>query len=260
MFARVFNLTKYNPWNLAIWFLMAFQAGTINTGAYIGCHRFASHVTGFATLVGTEFASKNFTAAMSMATVPMFFLLGTMISAYFVDRRVAAHKTPQYTFLMSTITVLMFLAAAGGNFGLFGPFSTPVQDPPNLAILSILCLTCGIQNASITSASGAVVRTTHLTGITTDLGIGLMRILSKGQSSDILKHEKRGTIMRIGIIFAFILGSIISSFVFNSNGFTGYYIPAIISSFLLILDLFERLNKRKLQNIASTNSTHRGQK
>ena len=139
MFARVFNLTHFNALNLSIWFLMAFQAGTINAGAYIGCHRFASHVTGFATLVGTEFARHNFAGAVSMAIVPMFFLVGTMISAYFVDRRVAAHKAPKYTLLIGSIAVLMYAAAFGGEAGIFGPFDTATDSEPNFAIAQGSC-------------------------------------------------------------------------------------------------------------------------
>ncbi len=224
---------------------MAFQAGSINTGAYIGCHRFVSHVTGFATLVGTEFAKSNFSAALSMAIVPIFFLIGTMISAYFVDRRVAHKKRPHYTLLIIATALLMYLAAIGGLMDLFGPFSTPLDTAPNFSLLSILCLTCGIQNASITSASGAVVRTTHLTGLTTDLGIGLMRIYSKGQNEIILKQERRGTVMRLGIIGFFIFGSIVSAALFFSSGYIGYFLPAGISTFLLLLDRRERWKKAR---------------
>ena len=219
---------------------MSFQAGAINAGAYIGCHRFVSHVTGFATLFGAEFARERFVAAASMATVPLFFLLGTMISAYFVDRRIAGHKPPQYTFLVCTIAILMAIAAVGGIYGWFGPFSSPTDSDPNYALLAILCLTCGIQNASITSASGSVVRTTHLSGITTDLGIGIMRVFASGQEEAIKKSERRANIMRIGIIAAFIFGSTVSAYIFLSHGFIGYLLPAGISGGLVLLDWKER--------------------
>ena len=34
------------------WFLLAFLGGHVNAGGYLACHRFVSHVTGFATLAG----------------------------------------------------------------------------------------------------------------------------------------------------------------------------------------------------------------
>ena len=72
----------------------------------------------------------------------------------------------------------------------------------------------------ITSAFGAVVRTTHLTGITTDLGIGLVRLFTSSSLGDLAgptrQRESRATIMRVGIISFFILGSTFSSFIFYS--------------------------------------------
>ena len=40
-----------------------------------------------------------------------------------------------------------------------------------------LCFAMGLQNAMVTRLSGAIVRTTHLTGITTDIGIKVVRLL-----------------------------------------------------------------------------------
>ena len=241
MFARVFNFTHFGWKNLSVWCLMAFQAGVINTGGFIGCHRFVSHTTGFATAFGEAFAGAQWNLALSAAGVPLFFLAGVMISAYFVDRRVALGQTPQYTLLISIIVFLMAIAVFGGRWGWFGAFNPEASLEPNFALLAILCLACGIQNASITSASGATVRTTHLTGITTDLGIGLMRLASKGQSEKVIEYEKKASIMRIGIITSFIAGSVVGTLLFLRYEYFGYLLPLGISGTLLIIDLRERL-------------------
>ena len=108
MFARVFNFTHFGWKNLSVWCLMAFQAGVINTGGFIGCHRFVSHTTGFATAFGEAFAGAQWNLALSAAGVPLFFLAGVRISAYFVDRRVALGQTPQYTLLISIIVLILY--------------------------------------------------------------------------------------------------------------------------------------------------------
>jgi uncharacterized membrane protein YoaK (UPF0700 family) len=244
MLSRAFDLSKFSLAHMFVWLLMAFQAGAINVGAYIGCHRFVSHVTGFATLFGFEFARGHMIAALSMASVPLFFLTGIMFSAYFVDHRLATNKKPQYTFLICLIAFLMLVAACGGLSGWFGPFNSPLESEPNYPLLAILCLACGIQNASVTSASGAVIRTTHLSGITTDLGIGLMRLFSDGQKEEIRTSEKKATIMRLGIIGAFVLGSTFSAFLFLALGYVGYFLPAAISGLLVLLNWKEHHFKR----------------
>lgn len=244
MFARVFHISAKSKLKIYISFLMALQAGAINTGGFVVCKRFVSHVTGFATLFGVDFANLNFSLAFSMISVPLFFLAGVMFSAYFVDKRVAEHKSPQYTFLIVSIATLMFISAIGGELGWFGPLNIPADAVPNYPLIAILCLACGIQNASITSASSAIIRTTHLTGNTTDLGLGLVKIFAHKHHAEIKNQEIRSTIIRIGIIGFFILGSTLSAFLFLKIGFLGFLLPAGISSSLLIWDLSDRLLKK----------------
>lgn len=248
MYARVFNLANYNKINMSIWFLMAFQAGAINAGGFLACHRFVSHTTGFATHFGAEFALGKIYDAIGIASVPIFFLLGTMLSAYFVDHRVSLKKKPQYSLLVWFMFSLMLLATIGGQLNWFGKFGDPTAIEPDYPLLAILTLTCGIQNAMISSASGAIIRTTHLTGVTTDLGIGIIRILSRDQNDAIVQAEKRSTFMRVGIILAFILGSTIASFLFYDKAYTGFLLPAGISFFLILLDFKSRLNMSRKRN------------
>lgn len=246
MYSQVFNLANYNRLNVSLWFLMAFQAGAINAGGFLACHRFVSHTTGFATHFGEEFASGKVFAAIGIASVPIFFLLGTMLSAYFIERRLSLGKKPQYTLIVWMMFTLIATAAIGGVFNCFGTFGDPLALEPDYPLLAILTMTCGIQNAMITSASGAVIRTTHLTGITTDLGIGLVRILSRSKKDQVIDQEKKATVMRIGIILFFVFGSTAASFLFHSYSYSGFFLPAAISFVLIILDYQHRLHfKRK---------------
>jgi len=243
MFARVFNLAEFRYRNLVVWFLMAFQAGSINAGGFLGLHRFVSHTTGFATTFGESFARGRIASAVATASVPIFFLIGVMISAYFVDLRLARHRQPQYTGLMVCICLLLLAAGGGGLLGWFGAFDTPAGQEPSYPLLAILCLACGIQNACITSASGAVVRTTHLTGLTTDLGIGLMRFAAENQEPKVRTAEGRATLMRVGVIASFTFGSTVGSLVFLTSGFVGFFIPVGITGGLILIDIWDRLKK-----------------
>jgi uncharacterized membrane protein YoaK (UPF0700 family) len=240
MISGIFNLANYTPFNVSIWFLMAFQAGAINAGGFLSCHRFVSHTTGFATHFGAEFAQGKVYQAIGIASVPIFFLLGTMLSAYFVDKRIAQQKKPQYSVLVWTMTLLMLVVVVAGNRGWFGTFGDSMNIEPDYPLLAILTLACGIQNAMITSASGSAIRTTHLTGITTDLGIGLMRILSGKKDDKLLLMERKATFMRFGIILFFIVGSTFASFAFLAFGYFGFLLPAATSGVLILYDFFQR--------------------
>jgi uncharacterized membrane protein YoaK (UPF0700 family) len=234
MFHGQNNLSHYNKRNILIWLALALQAGAVNAGGFLGCHRFVTHTTGFATHFGADLALGDLTAAFSMATVPIFFLFGCMFSAYFVDRRISRNRSPKYEVLLGTMVLLLALMALLGYFGLLGVFGDEYDGRGDYVLISILALTMGIQNASITSASGAIVRTTHLTGITTDLGIGLVRILTSSSTEITKAQEKKANLMRMGIILFFILGSTLGSFIFLKFGYIGFLLPSFTALFILI--------------------------
>ena len=168
----------YHPRNLFIWFLLAFQGGALNTAGYLAVHRFVSHVTGFATLAGVAGAQSDWKVMLGMLMVPICFLLGVIISAWNVERRRINQLSPRYSFVFSVIIFNIFIIAVAGVLGYFGNFGEALNSSRDYVLLFILSFTCGLQNAVISSASGAVIRTTHLTGLTTDFGIGLVRIWS----------------------------------------------------------------------------------
>jgi uncharacterized membrane protein YoaK (UPF0700 family) len=232
------NLSHYSPKNAAIWLSLAFQAGAINAGGFLACHRFVTHTTGFATLFGTELAYKNWFGAVGILSVPIFFLIGSMIAGYFVDHRLLEGKHPDYPVVLFLMTVFMMIVTVGGLMGAFGEFGEELALTRDYALLALLTMTCGIQNAMVTSVFGAVIRTTHLTGITTDLGIDLVRIMT-GTYRHTKSDEIRATWMRIGIIASFVAGSF-AAIVYVSAEYWGFAIPTLISLILFILSYIEK--------------------
>lgn len=240
------SISYYSKSNVSIWMLMAFQAGVLNIGGFMACHRFVSHVTGFATFFGYEINQKYNNHAYGMLLVPLFFLLGAMLSGFLVDIRLQLHKKPKYYLSFGLIFILIFLVLLGGIQGYWGNFGQPLNTINDYLLLIILCFTCGIQNGSITSVSKSVIRTTHLTGITTDLGIGLARLLSSKKINETMENEKKATLMRIGIIFFFGLGSVLGGMSFARLSYLGFIIPVITSGFLFVLMLYFQFFKPNL--------------
>lgn len=208
---------------------MAFQAGILNIGGFMACHRFVSHVTGFATFFGYELTQSDSSAAFGMLIVPLFFLIGVMISGQLVDLRLKLHKKPKYYIAFGLIFGLAVIVATGTLSGNFGEFGEPLADVRGYTLLMLLCLICGIQNGTITTVSRSIIRTTHLTGITTDLGLGIVRVFHQDKLSGDIANEKKAILMRIGIIFFFGLGSVIGGAIFSRFGHGGFLIPVFTS-------------------------------
>jgi uncharacterized membrane protein YoaK (UPF0700 family) len=222
----------YKPSNLFIWFLLAFQGGSLNTGGYLAAHRFVSHLTGFATLAGVAGANFDWATMFGMILVPCCFLVGVMISAWNVERQRIKNLSPRYSLIFSMIILSISFIAILGSTGYLGKFGEPLNLNRDYLLLFLLAFTCGLQNAVISSASGMVVRTTHLTGVTTDFGIGLVRIWSNRKNLN--KLEVFAAWCRFGIYVSFILGSLISAMLFLKFGFFGFYLPVCTSIFVAI--------------------------
>lgn len=236
------SISHYNRSNIAIWMSMAFQAGILNMGGFMACHRFVSHVTGFATFFGYEVNQPNSDHAIGMLAVPLFFLFGAMLSGFLVDLRLKTHKKPKYYITFGLIFLLSLIVYFGGVTGYFGEFGEPLAYSRDYLLLALLCLICGIQNGTITTVSKSVVRTTHLTGITTDLGIGLVRYLNR-ESFDYNPDDSKANLMRVGIITFFLLGSVIGGLTFSIFNWGGFLIPVITSGLLLWLMLYFQVYK-----------------
>jgi uncharacterized membrane protein YoaK (UPF0700 family) len=225
------NDSLYDPRNMFIWFLLAFQGGAINTGGFLAVHRFVSHVTGFATLAGVAGANSHWNEMLGMLLVPVSYISGAMFSAWCVERRRIHNETPLYSLVFSFMLISLSFVAISGSLGFFGAFGEPLSQTRDYLLLFVLSFTCGLQNAVISSASGTVIRTTHLTGLITDLGIGIVRVFSSEKGH---KHEVFANWCRFGIFCSFFLGSLIGGTIYLKFQFFGFYLPVCICFFVAL--------------------------
>jgi uncharacterized membrane protein YoaK (UPF0700 family) len=226
------SISTYTPSNVLIWMALAFQAGLLNIGAFMACHRFVSHITGFATFFGVEVSKHDYPNALGMLLVPVLFLCGAMLSGQLVDIRLKLGKKPKYYLVFGILFFILIGIVISGFNGVFGKFGEPLRHTSDYALLSLLCLVCGMQNGMITTVSKAVVRTTHLTGITTDLGIGIVRVLNRRKLKGDTSEDARANLMRIGIIFFFGSGSVVGGLIFTHIGYQGFLLPSLIYGIL----------------------------
>jgi uncharacterized membrane protein YoaK (UPF0700 family) len=239
------SISTYTRSNVLIWMTLAFQAGILNIGGLLACHSFVSHVTGFATLFGVQVNRGNWTAAEGMLLVPLFFLLGAMLSGFLIDIRLKLHKKPKYYMVFGFLFLLLFLIVVGGFNGFFGAFGEPLESTEDYTLLAVISLVCGMQNGMVTLVSKSVVRTTHLTGVTTDLGIGLVRVLYSGALGEKIGEEGRANFMRIGIITFFTCGGAVGYSLFSRYAYRGFLFPMAISGLLFFGSIYFQVLRPK---------------
>ncbi len=215
------------------WILMAFIAGNINAGGWMACQRFVTHVTGFATWFGIETAMGEWANALGMLSVPGFFIAGVMISAFLTDHAVMTHGKPRFGLVMCLVAILLTITALSGEYNLFGLFGSSFDISSDYFLLALLCTASGLQNAAITVASGGAMRSTHLTGITTDLGIGLVRTwLAEADHEGLVRRESYRNKIRLGTVFGFVLGSVTGSILFMTTHYLGFLMPAALALYV----------------------------
>jgi uncharacterized membrane protein YoaK (UPF0700 family) len=140
--------------------LLALGAGCINVVGYL-CfrHQPITHLTGTSTEFGLALARGDAGEIAHWGLVILAFLLGAMLSGFIVQQG-ALRLGRRYGVVLMLESVLLFAA-------------TPLIHGGHDLGLYFASAACGLQNAMVSTYSGATVRTTHLSGIFTDLGIYL---------------------------------------------------------------------------------------
>ena len=152
--------------NLRIASLLSFIAGIVNVAGFLAVQRLTTNVTGHFALFVDEVFRLDFWKGFIAFLYIFFFFLGSFISHLLVELNI---KNNNYAYIIPTIieSVILFTLA------LFGKLL--IATNPNLLAFALLFV-MGLQNSLVTTISNATVRTTHLTGLFTDLGIELSQL------------------------------------------------------------------------------------
>jgi uncharacterized membrane protein YoaK (UPF0700 family) len=196
-------------------FLLAFLAGSVNAVGFLGFqHQAVSHLSGTTTILGAELASVNFLSVTHLLLILLSFVFGAALSGILI-RHTALKLGRNYGVALLIEGALLFAAMMmlldDSTYGHY-----------------LASAACGLQNAMATTFSGAVIRTTHLTGIFTDLGIMLGAKL-RGVSFD-----KRRVILYLLLIGGFVSGGIAGSLLFKYVDFFALALPATMTIFIAL--------------------------
>jgi uncharacterized membrane protein YoaK (UPF0700 family) len=110
----------------------------------------------------------------------------------------------------------------------------------------LLCFIMGLQNAVITKISKAEIRTTHVTGLVTDAGIELGKLLYINRSTDkspVLANRQRLRLHAL-LIGCFFTGGLAGAIGFKFAGFVTTVPLAVVLSILTLRPLLHDLRVR----------------
>lgn len=209
---------------------MAFVAGAVNAGGFLAIARYTSHMSGIISAIGDDLALNNLISVLGGISLLLSFLFGVATTAIIVNwgHRRKIHSEFALPLLVEAILLLIF-GLVGANLNLYLPLTVP-------AIALLLCFVMGLQNAIVTKASKAEIRTTHMTGVITDIGIELGKLVYWNRSREdndkgYVKANREKLKTHLFIFGMFLIGGIIGAVSFKKAG----YISVVPLSLSLVL-------------------------
>lgn len=203
---RHLGKTRTLQHNLRIASLLSFVAGIVNVAGFLAVQRLTTNVTGHFAFFVDEVFKLNFWEGFIYFLYIFFFFLGSFMSNLLIE--IVTRKNENLVYIIPTLIESFILISVA----FFGSFL--IQQSPNLLAFSLL-FAMGLQNSFVTSISNATVRTTHLTGLFTDLGIELSQLFFfklKEQKDKLLSSIK----LRLTIISFFFIGGLLGGTLYSA--------------------------------------------
>ena len=216
---------------------LAFVAGAMNAGGFLAVDQYTSHMTGIVSSLADAVALYDTAIALTALGSIAAFVAGAAYSAILINwgRHHRTHSRYAYPLLWEAGLLLVF-GLMGGTLELKSGFV------PLTVIL--LCFIMGLQNAIITKISNAEIRTTHMTGIVTDIGIELGKLLywnRHGEQFGRVQVDRQRLQVLSLLALYFFMGGIAGAFGFNRLGYVSTLPLALLLISLALVPMLDDL-------------------
>lgn len=239
--------------NIKLGVLTAFVAGMVNVGSLLLFLSFSSNVTGYYAILAAEIVKGN---------IHQFLIVGSWISLFFLgsftSNLVIIHFDSKNRYLAHAIPVMIEIACLLA-VGFYGDLFYKETLRETEILLTLMIFAMGIQNGLTASISNFAVKTTHLTGATTDLGILLSMFTKKEYRNNRELVGKAQLILSITL--SYIVGAIASAFIYQHMMFKMFYFICMCLVVVIAYDWYKMkvtkffdFKKRKKNQVPSMSS------
>ena len=229
--------------NKHLGYSLAFIAGAINAGGFLAVDRYTSHMTGIVSSLADNLVTNNLAVVLVALGSLVAFVAGSAYSSILINwgRHHRMHSKYAYPLLWEAILLLGF-GLMGGSLELHQSGFIPIT-------VMLLCFIMGLQNAIITKVSNSEIRTTHMTGIVTDIGIELGKafyINSQAESAHYqpVRVNKARLAVLTGLLASFFGGGVAGAIGFKVIGYASTIPLAVFLVFLAIVPLVDDARTR----------------
>ncbi len=231
--------------NLRLATLLGLTAGFVNAAGFLGFSVLTTNVTGHVALFAESIAFQDWFAARVVALWMFLFLAGAFCSSLITT---LIDKNRRFSYglpILIEMAILFFIAIKGHHYD--------ASIVSKEVFAGSLLFAMGLQNSLVSMISGSVVRTTHLTGTFTDLGIELAQLIARKEKDR--KVLKSKILLHLFIIVSFIAGAVLGAYIFYQFKFHSFFLPVLILFFALLYDLF-RIKAQRYYHTATKAMKH----
>jgi uncharacterized membrane protein YoaK (UPF0700 family) len=235
-------------------FILPGLAGAINASGFFAVGVYTSHMTGLIARIGDELVASHLWLAMRSLIFVASFGLGAMASTFLVlyGKRIGG---PPYWRPLLLECALLFV------FATFNVGSEHGAHLNSLEMTALLCFAMGLQNALVTKLSGARIRTTHMTGVTTDIAIETARAIDNWREGTRgmgiaarlwhLKylwrdHELKLLELHLAVVGSFLIGATVGPLGYVLVGHVAMLVPCAVLALLAAFDVWVGLTAHTL--------------
>lgn len=227
-------------------FYLTFIAGAANAGGFMAVHQYTSHMSGIVSSLADNLVLGEIELFLSGFVGFVFFLFGAGISAILINWGRRRDLRSIYALPLALESFLLVVFALCDGLG-------PIDHDLVLFIIALLCFVMGLQNAIITKLSGARIRTTHVTGLVTDIGIELGKLCYwNGRYSPEAHSPVRADMPKLWLlarmVLLFFLGGVTGAILFQHIGISAAIFLAIPVAVLAVFPLLEDFDGRGRKN------------
>ena len=233
MFApiRGFTALQRTPQaDLKLGTVLAFVAGAANAGGFLAVGQYTSHMTGMLSSLADNLVLGQLALVGAGLASVLAFVFGAMSTAWIVNWGLRRQLRSAYGLPLLVEAVLLLV------FGLFGAAMSLWHTLILPVTVVLLCYIMGLQNAVITKISQARIRTTHVTGLITDLGIELGKLLYVNRHPDMapVRADRQRLRVHAQLVLSFLVGGVAGAAGFKYLGYVST-LPLALMLLLLVL-------------------------
>lgn len=225
---------------------LSFVAGAVNAGGFFAVHQYTSHMTGIISSMSDQIALGNLALASAALGALLCFLAGAACSAILINwaRRKRLHSEYALSLLLEAGLLL--------SFGMLGAKLSHHMGLFVSETVMLLCFIMGLQNAIITKISRSEIRTTHVTGLVTDIGIELGKLFywnieREHPTQSLVKANRKRLAILTLLLSMFFIGAIAGALGFKTLGFVSTIPLAMLLLLLALIPVLDdvRANWRR---------------